>query len=156
MTDIQLPLTGGCLCGACRYEISAAPVAVYACHCTDCQRQSGSAFGMTMVVKASALSLTAGEPAAFLRTMPSGRQTTIRFCGTCGSRLFSQSTPEYYGVRPGALDDTSWLKPAMHYWVKSGHAWARDPGAATHDTQPSDLGDAIRLWREQGLRFVGP
>jgi hypothetical protein len=61
---LRLPQAGGCQCGAVRYEIAAAPLTLYACHCAECQRQSGSAFGLSMPVPAGAVRITAGEPRA--------------------------------------------------------------------------------------------
>ena len=56
--------TGGCGCEAIRYELTGAPLFVHACHCHDCQRRSGSAFGMTMLIEETQLKLTRGEPAS--------------------------------------------------------------------------------------------
>jgi hypothetical protein len=158
MRAVQLPLTGGCLCGACRYELRAAPFVVYACHCTDCQRQTGSAFNMTMPAPRDAFSITKGEPAAFARTTARGRQTTIRFCGTCASRLFAESNPTTVAIRPGTLDDTTWLTPAAQFYLSSAHAWARlDDMPVSHETQPDDgFRDAIRAWRKTAPTFLPP
>ena len=57
---MEPPYTGGCQCGAIRYEIAAKPITLYACHCTDCQKQSASAFGMTFRIHGDALKITAG------------------------------------------------------------------------------------------------
>lgn len=57
-----LPLTGGCPCEAVRFEVTAMPLLLYACHCTECQRWSGSAFSMSMPVAANSFGLTRGEP----------------------------------------------------------------------------------------------
>ena len=155
MSDVSRPLTGGCFCGACRYELNAAPLAVWACHCTDCQRQSGSAFNLTMPAPRDAFSLTQGEPAAFERTTARGRKTVIRFCGRCGTRLFSESNPQVVTIRPGTLDDTGWVKPTAQYFLASGHAWARIEGVDDHDDQPeSAIFDAVRAFQASGLRFV--
>ena len=155
MSEVSLPLTGGCFCGGCRYELSAAPLTVWACHCTDCQRQSGSAFNLTMPSPRDAFRLTAGEPAAFERTTASGRTTVIRFCGQCGTRLFSESNPQVVTIRPGTLDDASWVKPAVQYFLASAHDWARIPDVAGHDDQPqSGVFDAVRIFRETGPTFV--
>ena len=68
----RLPLTGGCLCGAIRYEVTAAPLGAYACHCMDCQKQSASAFALAVPVLRSSFRVTAGTPVAWTRTSPSG------------------------------------------------------------------------------------
>ena len=64
---MQLPLTGGCQCGSVRYQITANPFAVYVCHCTECQRQSGSAFALSLAVAREALVVVEGAPAVWRR-----------------------------------------------------------------------------------------
>ena len=152
--ELTLPLTGGCFCGACRYELTAAPYCVYVCHCTDCQRQSGSAFNMTMLAPRADFRFTAGEPARFARTTAGGRETAIRFCGTCGSRLAAESSPETVGVRPGTLDDTRWLAPVAQFWTPSGHAWAVVNGVHAEDGNPADIRALTRAFRQTGPVFV--
>jgi hypothetical protein len=155
LTEVRLPLTGGCFCGACRYELSAPPYLVYACHCTDCQRQSGSAFNMTMPAPAAAFRVTQGQPARFERTTARGRKTVVRFCGACGSRLFAESNPEAVSIRPGTLDDTTWIKPVAQFFSASAHDWALVDGIESHDDQPPDvLSRLIRAWRATAPRFV--
>ena len=73
---MKLPQTGGCQCGALRYAITASPNLAYTCHCTDCQRLTGSAFSTGLVVAAEAFSLTQGETRPFQRTTDSGRTAT--------------------------------------------------------------------------------
>ena len=154
MTEIALPLTGGCLCGACRYELRAAPIAVYACHCTDCRRQSGSAFGMSMPAPRAAFAVTSGEPATWPRILPSGRRSTVRFCATCATRLFAESTETIVTIRPGTLDDTRWLRPAAQMFMRSALPWACIAEVQGFEAQPSSFEDVARAWRVQGLRFV--
>jgi hypothetical protein len=154
LREISLPLRGGCMCGACRYELRAAPFMVYVCHCTDCQRQSGSAFGMSMPASRDALFVTQGDPARFERTMASGRTGVIRFCGICATRLFTESTEAFVAVRPGTLDDTSWLVPAAQNWVRSAHRWAFVGDIPSYPENPEDFAIIAQRWRAQGLRFV--
>ncbi len=132
---------GGCQCGAIRYEIAGAPTVVYTCHCRECQRQSGSAFAMAMVVPRDRFRITRGTPKSFARTAESGRRVVGWFCPDCGTRLYH--TPGELGqncnVKPGTLDDTSWLRPSVHCWTRSRQPWvvlAAD--AATYETQPED------------------
>jgi hypothetical protein len=82
---MTLPLTGGCQCGALRYEITETPRLTYACHCTDCQRMTSSAFSMAIVVSEIAFRLTKGEPRSIQRTADSGHVTTRWVCPDCGS-----------------------------------------------------------------------
>ena len=73
---MKLPQTGGCHCGAIRYEITEEPQSVYVCHCTDCQRLTSSAFSMGVVVSEKALQLVGAEPRQLQRTADSGRIST--------------------------------------------------------------------------------
>lgn len=135
-------LTGGCQCGAVRYRINAAQVVCYACHCRDCQKMSGSAFGISVPIRRTDLEV-AGPLRSWQRRSPSGAMSDCFFCGTCGSRILHASTrdPAVVTLRGGTLDDTSGLQPAAHIWVGSKQPWLALPeDAATFDTQPTDLG----------------
>ena len=70
--DFKLPLTGRCQCRSVAYKIAAAPLAVYACHCTECQRQSGSAFSLSLLADRSAVAVEEGQPAVWERQHESG------------------------------------------------------------------------------------
>jgi hypothetical protein len=131
--------TGGCQCRNIRYEIAATPNALVVCHCTDCQRQSGSAFGMTLPVKEADFRLTQGEVKTYASTSAAGRGKLAAFCPDCGTRIYHK--PEWrkgtVSVKPGTLDDTSWLKPEMHLWTSSKQGWVTIPeGVKTFDRQP--------------------
>jgi hypothetical protein len=78
---------GGCQCGAVRYRLVGEPLDLYACHCRECQRQSGSAFGMSLIVPADAFRLLSGELASFTRTCDSGGTLECSFCRSCGTRI---------------------------------------------------------------------
>jgi hypothetical protein len=116
---------GGCQCGNIRYEIRAKPLTLYACHCTECQRQTGSAFGMSMSVPRDAVHLLQGEPKQWSRGSASGRTVICFFCGECGTRLFHQPTrnPHITNIKPGTLDDTSWLRPVGNLWTRNAQPW---------------------------------
>ena len=86
---MEFPLNGGCQCGTVRYVITAEPVVLFACHCTACQRVSGTAFGMGLVVAPGAFRLTRGAPKSVDRIAESGNTVTAWFCPDCGARLFS-------------------------------------------------------------------
>jgi hypothetical protein len=140
---MQLPMTGGCRCGAVRYEIAAAPLVTYTCHCTECQRATGSAFSLAIVVPDSAFLLTKGQPKLLERTADSGRVGVQWLCPECGG-WFSGAPFRGFGaeepvrvVRAGTLDDTSWLRPTVHYWTRSKQPWVFLPeGDKIFDTQP--------------------
>lgn len=131
---------GGCQCGNVRYQVTDEPRQVVACHCTDCQRQSGSAFGMTMVVDEAAFRITRGEPAIYRSVSSSGRAKIGAFCADCGTRVYHQ--PEWrkgtISVKPGTLDDTKWLQPQLHLWTRSKQPWVIIPeGVESHERQPT-------------------
>ena len=87
---MTLPLTGGCQCGTLRYEITEAPRLTYACHCTDCQRMTSSAFSMAIVVSEIAFRLTKGEPRSIQRT----QRPRHHAVGLPGLRLMDLWRPE--------------------------------------------------------------
>ena len=144
-----LPLTGGCLCGAIRYEIAAAPLLLYACHCGNCQRQSGSAFALNMTVATEAFRIVRGQPKGWHRVAPSGAETTSWFCGDCGGRIHGSrpSRPASVVLRSGSLDDTSWLIPAAHIFVSTAQPWVRLPEADCYETVPVDFAPLAKAWR---------
>jgi hypothetical protein len=148
---MKLPLTGGCQCGALRYEILAEPLSVYVCHCTECQKQSGSAFAMSAMVPRESLHYVAGRPQSWSRTAESGRVLDGDFCATCGTRLVHhpRANPKVSILKPGTLDDTSWLVPVGHIWTKSAQTWVTiPPDAIAHEGHPNDLAPMIEAWRK--------
>lgn len=133
------PREGGCQCGTVRYRLEGEPVALVACHCTECQRQSGSAFGMSLIVPKDAFQLLSGEPKQFDRTADSGRSVECAFCPACGTRIYHEpsSSKDTLNIKPGTLDDTSWLSPALHVWTKSKQPWVLIPeGVRCFEGQP--------------------
>lgn len=132
--------TGGCQCGRVRYRIAGAPKAVTACHCTECQRQSGSAFGMSVVVAHEQLALESGELRSFARAGESGGVVEGFFCAECGTRIYHRVArmPGTLNVKAGTLDDTSRLVPAVHVWVASKQPWLPLPeGAVAFEGNPT-------------------
>jgi hypothetical protein len=154
MTKLKLPplpLTGGCTCEAVRFEITALPLLVYACHCTGCQRWSGSAFSLSMPVKADSFSVTGGTPKPFRRVGASGLESTYWFCGDCGGRAYGQrmARPEVVVVRAGTLDDASWVRPIAHVHLRSAQAWERIPNnAECFDITPKDFRALAGQWQQ--------
>lgn len=145
------PYTGGCVCGATRYRLTAEPVTLYACHCTDCQKRSGGAFGLSMWVARAALELAQGEVQTHTTTFADGRTGGSRNCARCGTHLWTETptVPQHLLLRPGTLDDTSWLEPVAHLWTRSAQPWVRlPPGATTYDTQPG-FEELAALWQSR-------
>jgi hypothetical protein len=125
---MPVPYTGGCQCGSVRYVLTAEPIRVGACHCRECQRQSGSAFGMFMPVKKDSLTVT-GPTKQVTRKADSGNEVSGVFCPECGVRIYHvlKSTPDVVSLKPGTLDDTRWLRPELFIWMKSAQGWLPAP-----------------------------
>jgi len=146
MKQVALPLTGRCQCGALRYTVREAPYVIYACHCTNCQKQTGSAFVLSAAIPEPSFSFTTGEPARFTWTSDAGNERFGLFCGACGTRIANGQTPSIgiYSLRAGTLDDTSWVRPAGHIWMRSAQPWFRsDADDVLCDQQPTDYAPFI-------------
>lgn len=115
-------LTGACQCGAVRYSINADVYRLNVCHCRDCQRQSGSAFGMSLVIDPAGFQLEAGALKEFKTISDSGREKTCAFCPECGVRIYNR-TSALMSIKAGTLNDTSNLNPHAHYWTKRRQPW---------------------------------
>ena len=125
------PITGGCLCGAIRFTISAPVSGLRACHCTHCQKTSGTGSSVNAVIQRKDFALTQGTPKRYTDKADSGRLLQRFFCGDCGSPVYSQrdSMPERMVVRVGSIDDSSAMKITAHIWTKSARPWSHiDPG----------------------------
>jgi hypothetical protein len=135
---MKLPQAGGCQCGAIRYEITQEPQLVYTCHCKECQRLTGSAFSMGIVVPEGAFRLSGIEPRQLQRVADSGRVNTRLVCPDCGSGVCGPPREGMVRARAGTLDDTSWLRPTRHIWTRSKQPWVIfAEGDEVFDRQPS-------------------
>jgi hypothetical protein len=155
-TRPSLPMTGGCSCGAIRYEITSFPLFLYTCNCTNCQTASGSAFALNMPVLARGFHLLRGEPKGWHHTSPTGVAVTSWFCGDCGGRLYGTRAgrAETINLRAGTLDDTAWLAPVAHIFMKSAQPWVLPAqGAECHEAGPDDFQSASRAWRAKWPEF---
>lgn len=143
---------GGCLCGAIRYRLTGDPVTFYACHCSDCQRQTGSAFGLSMIVRREDVVLEQGEPQRFEIPMPDGRIKRGRFCAACATRIWGEpvALPDLYVLRPGTLDDPGAFEPVGHIWTRSALGWVPIPeDSVLFEGQPDDPMPLVRAWRSR-------
>lgn len=120
---------GGCQCGVVRYRLEGGLGRLTACHCRDCQRQSGSAFGLSLNLPAEAFQLLSGELKKFTVVCDSGRTKDCAFCGSCGTRIH-HSGEWGMSIKAGTLDDTSGLSPEAHYWTKRKQPWIDIPEGA--------------------------
>jgi hypothetical protein len=121
--------TGGCRCGAIRYEVLGAPVAQVACHCRDCQYVSGGGANFSMVFDRSGFTVLKGAPRVYKAKPASGGSF---FCEACGVHVFSgpDSHPELVAIKVGSLDDPSDFRVQADIWMKSAPSWHRPHEAA--------------------------
>ena len=119
-------ITGHCLCGSIAYEYAGSIGPAGYCHCDDCRRRSGSAFGISVMVEAAALRIVRGHPKSFTKRGDSGVEITRSFCPDCGSALFTTSAkhPLFGHLQAGSLDDPGMVKPAQQSWTSSAVSWA--------------------------------
>lgn len=128
---------GGCLCGSVRYRLTAEPAAVRVCWCRDCQRLAANGT-VNLMVASEALAIE-GPTSEYFSDADSGNRMRRRFCPTCGSSMFANSSgrPQFTVVRAGTLDDPSSVRPTANIWAASAPAWAcMDPALERVARQP--------------------
>ncbi len=118
-----LPLTGGCNCGAIRFEVSAALLRASYCHCRRCQRRTGTAASAQAHPPSGAFRIVSGAGALCLWKPDGGGEKW--FCGTCGCSLFSRnpSHPDPIGIRMGAFDSDPGVRPSVRQFVRYAAPW---------------------------------
>jgi hypothetical protein len=127
MSEPSFPLTGGCGCGAVRFELREPLVSASYCHCTRCQRRTGTAASANGRAAPGSFEVVAG--AEHLRSWaPEGGAEKV-FCGLCGSALFSRTAgdPPAIGVRLGAIDGDPGIRPQWHQYVDYAAPWEELP-----------------------------
>jgi hypothetical protein len=129
---VDYPLEGGCFCGFVRYRLETPPMFVHCCHCTDCQKQAGSAFAINALIERDRITLLSGELEAIEMKTDSGRPHDIYRCPKCKSAVWSD-----YGrrrilafVRVATLDTPSALVPDVHIFTRSKLDWVVLPEGA--------------------------
>jgi hypothetical protein len=129
MTAMAQKMSGGCACGAIRYECNFDPVKMLNCHCRDCQRATGSAYAAIAIVPKVAVQMR-GEPRYFKIVGNAGMAVERGFCDICGSQLTLKldRLPDILGLQAGTLDDPSVYRPTMDVFTSSAQPWDRmDP-----------------------------
>ncbi len=116
-------ISGGCLCGDVRFETDAVPQIQILCHCTDCQRVSGSAFYAAYLVPTESMTLTQGETVRFDVDPDTGRINSRRFCGRCGTRLWAELEMGISSVNGMALDDRKHFQPTHNHRPETAPSW---------------------------------
>jgi hypothetical protein len=134
----DLPLTGGCLCGGVRFRVDAPLVVATYCHCTRCQRRTGTAASAQARIQPGSLTVTKGEELIRTYAPPDGFPKL--FCGACGSALWSQSPddPGIISIRLGAFDGDPGIRPSLHQFVAYAAPWEPlpDDGLPRYDERP--------------------
>ena len=119
---------GGCHCGAIRYQADVDPARASICHCSDCQRLTGTAYRVSVPTRREDFVLLSGAPTLYVKTTAdSGRPRVQAFCGACGSPLYTRAAAEdfqSYGLRVGCLDERRELAPRRQIWCGSAMPWA--------------------------------
>jgi hypothetical protein len=139
---------GGCACGAVRYRLASEPLFVHCCHCLNCQRQTGSAFVINVLIEADRVELLAGEPQRVDVPRDRGKQKIWR-CPSCQVALYSQYTRRgIWFVRAGTLDDPGAVAPDVHIYTRSKLPWVLLP-----DSVPAfaTYYDQQKLWPAASL-----
>lgn len=140
-------IAGGCRCGAVRYTVDRMALpAAYACHCTDCQTWSGSAFSTQFFVAEAQLEV-AGAVVEYGFVNPMGRLSHQRFCPTCHTRLYNTNAarPGIVNIRAGTLDGSALLEVPLHIWTRSKQPWVILPETAEMWPEAAPMESFVRL-----------
>ena len=133
------PITGGCACGAIRYESHAKPMWMFFCHCRDCQQAGGGPYSAAVLFPQKSFKIVKGEPKYFAVPSLRGGTHTRGFCAECGSRLLGAVDPTrpFIGVLASSLDDPAIFQPECHMFAVDAQPWDRmDDGLPRFDDYP--------------------
>lgn len=140
-------LVGGCACGQVRLRARGRGDRCYACHCTECQTRSGSAFALLLPVAEAGFSVE-GDVLAVEQIEAGGVSARLYACPRCLTRLYTRN-PRWPGLvvlRAGVMDDTSGVRPAFHIWTRSRQSWVAVPAdVPSFETQPTEPAEWRRL-----------
>ena len=141
---------GGCACGALRYRLAADALFIHCCHCLNCQRQTGSAFVINLLIEADRVEVLAGTARPVDVPRDDGSVQRIFRCPHCQVAVFSEyGVPEVRFVRGGTLDDPADVTPDVHIYTRSKVGWVTLPeGTPAFDVYY----DARKLWPAESLR----
>ena len=136
----MMHVTGACHCGQIRYEADIDLAAVSICHCTDCQKITGSSFRVNVPAKKENFKLLAGVPKTYVKTAESGARRLQAFCEHCGTSIYATTEVDQkvFGLRVGALDQRQQLVPQKQIWSDSAVPWLdRIAGLPSVPKQPA-------------------
>jgi hypothetical protein len=126
-------MQGHCTCGEIAYRLAEPPLVVHCCHCTWCQRETGSAFALNALIETRHIRRLSGRPAEWLVPSASGKGQTMVGCPTCGCTLWSHYSGAGRGfafVRAGTLVDAASIAPDVHIYTSTAHPWITFPEGA--------------------------
>ena len=128
---MRVPGEGGCGCGAVRYRLASEPLFVHCCHCLNCQRQTGSAFVVNLLIETDRVELLAGDPQPVDVPRDDGSTQRVFRCPACQVAVFSRyDAPEVRFVRGGTLDEPREIRPDVHIYTRSKVGWVTLPDSA--------------------------
>jgi len=143
---MKMPQSGGCLCGAIRYSVAAEPVRVTICHCTFCQKITGSAYLVEPIFRRQDVSFSGATQTFVHRSDSSGKKVTLNFCGTCATKIHLdlERFPTIWGLFGGTFDDPNWFDRAaancFHIFTASAqHGVVLPPAVATFQAHAIEL-----------------
>jgi hypothetical protein len=137
---MNIPFSGSCQCGAVTYTVNAEPLFTYACHCSSCQKRTGSAFSLGLIIATTALDLK-GALTAWQRVSEQGNINTRYSCASCGNIIYGigDSNPELAKLQAGTLENTSTVEPEVHIWTSKKQRWLTLPARTRQfETQPEN------------------
>jgi len=143
---------GSCVCGAVRYELSAEPIALFCCHCTECQTASGSSFVLALKMPCGGLTVVEGEAKPYLRPEADGQKRNVFRCPICLAAIWSErlDLKEVITVYAGTLDESSRLKPVAHIWTRDAQPWIELPkNSLQFPENPPAMQPIVQAWRRQ-------
>ncbi len=146
---MSVPREGGCACGEVRYRLTTEPLFTHCCHCLNCQRQTGSAFVINLLIEADHVEVLSGDPQPVDVARDDGSKQRIYRCPTCQVAVFSEyGWPEMWFLRGGTLDDPSRVAPDVHIFTRSKLPWVALP-----DSVPAFevYYDSRKLWPAASL-----
>jgi hypothetical protein len=156
MSDLR---EGGCSCGAVRYRLASDPLFTHCCHCLNCQRQTGSAFVINLLIETNRVELLAGDPRPVDVARGAGKKQRVFRCPTCQVAVYSRYTRAGIRfVRGGTLDEPSSIAPDVHIYTRSKLSWVTLPDSVPAYTTYYDtekLWPATSLERLADLRVTG-
>jgi hypothetical protein len=144
------PYTGGCACGAIRYECDSEPMCTWICHCRECQRSTGTGGAVNVVFAAAAVKFTRGQPKYHDSVGTSGQQTHRGFCPECGSPLAAKADliPQIQGISAASLDEPGRIRVVANIWTASAQPWdyldPKLPRIATTPTE-TELAELVEM-----------